>query len=119
MISALESGAEINAELRHDLVEALYDLSLYQMIDERKSQRGRRMATKTWLAAAIAMKLVDDHKAMVKQAAWAASPKATTKEHAAIMRAYRKLRSGEVTLRLSALGISSVDTLAEEAASRL
>lgn len=114
LIRSLEQGGEIDTETRRQLIQAMYDLSLYQLIEEKKSQRGRRVAVKTWLAAATTLRLVDDYHVKIKAAAWAAAPNVSMKEHDAIKRAYSKLRSGELTL-----GVKLHQNIVDEAAGRL
>lgn len=94
LLHTLEGGDEINTATRRQLIEALYDLSFYHAIEEKSHKRGRQIAAKTLIAAAVTMRLVDDYKVRVKAAAWAAAPDANINEHEAIQRAYRKLRSG-------------------------
>lgn len=114
LLRTLEGDGEINTATRRQLIESLYDLSLYQAIEEKSHKRGRQVAAKTWLAAAVTMRLVDDYRVRVKAAAWAAAPDASIDEHDAIKRAYRKLRSGAFKL-----GVKLHQSIVDEAASRL
>lgn len=102
MINALASGAEIDADLRKELIDALKRHEVRRANDITRSQRARPIAYSTWYAATIAKELIDHYGATVKAAVWAAAesvkwqmglnPKSvTTKEHATIMRHYQKL----------------------------
>ena len=115
LITALERGDEITPELRRWLRLALDDLWLYHVIEEKQRQRGTPVAAKTWLAARITRRLVDDYGVSVKEAAWAAKPDADQKEHDAIKRASQKVKSGKTPFPFRELHQS----LVEEAADRI
>lgn len=97
LLRALETGGEVTPELRRDLIEALYDLSLYQAIEAKSRQRGTPWSD-TWIAASVVAALVEAYSGVkgvtVKAATRAVRPDATWQEHQAIERNYRKLLNG-------------------------
>jgi hypothetical protein len=105
MISALASGAEIDADLRKEIIDALKRHEIRRENDKARASRGREVEYGTWYAATIAKELIDHHGAPTVQAAvWAAAESqkwqtgldptsVTIQEHGAITRAYQKLNN--------------------------
>lgn len=113
LITALERGEEISEDVRHKLVEALYDLSLYHAIEEKSRKRGTPIAADTWLAARIAQRLVEDYGVAPKEAVYAARPDGDHKEHSRITRAYHRLKKGNAPIAFGPVHPDLVDQAAD------
>lgn len=104
MINILASGAELDAAMRKELIDALKRHEVRRENDRLRSMPGAGIAHSTWTAATIAKKLVNHHGANVKAGCWAAAesikwldgldPKSVTEnEYKKIRRAYDKLNA--------------------------
>lgn len=105
MINALASGAEIDADLRKEIIDALKRHEVRWATHNMRRTKGNDIAYGTWFAATIAKELIDHHGATtVKAAVWAAAeslkwqtgldPKSVTiQEHGKIKKAYEKLNN--------------------------
>lgn len=114
LIDALEEGDEITPDMRRWLIAALYDLGLYNAIEEKKRQRGHPVAAETWLAARVAQRLMDDYGVPTsKEAVWAAAPHVDQKQHNAITRALQKLRKGKSPMYFGLVHPHLVDQAAD------
>lgn len=103
MIDALSSGAEIDASLRAEIIEALKRHEVRRANDKLRHARGIGIAYSTWFAAAIAKELIDRRGATPVKAAITAAAKSakymrgqdpksiTAQDFAAVKKAYEKL----------------------------
>lgn len=134
MITALASGAEIDASLRAELIDALKRHVVRRRNDKLRA-RGRRIGFSTWLAARIAKELIDRRGAKtVKAAATAAAesvkwgsgldPKSVTPEEVAnVTRKYEKLNEsvdGFIKVKNGKFGMALISPAwIDDAAARL
>ena len=109
---ALKRADPVDGALKAQLLELISYLLFDLIIVKRKGHRGRRVATATWTAAAIAERLIDKHQAKVKDAVRAVVGK-NDKYVQRVERALRKFKGGH------AHGISVADEIVEKAAAAL
>lgn len=107
MINMLASGAEIDAAMRREIIDALKRHEIRRANDALRNKRGRSIDHATWFAAFIAKELRDKHGAKSVKAAVAAAaesvkwqrglnPRAVTlAECSVITRAMQKLNKSE------------------------
>lgn len=108
MISALASGAELDAAMRTEIIDALKRHETRRMNDVKRHKRGIDIKYSVWFAAFIAKELIDNHNAKTVKAAVAAAAESvkwqmgldprsvTLQERATITRSLQKLnKSGD------------------------
>lgn len=100
MIQAVESGADIDADVRAEISSALKYLRMSFVAHDDARQKGRPEALLTWSYAFFVLELVNRYHVTVREACRAVAPAAPPKILDRLERAYRKIKAGECPYRV-------------------